>query len=94
MATQQENTRLVRLETKIDKIAEQLVGVARMEEQVKTIFNRIEKIDAKQDQIETRVKQVEDTSHSASVMVTAIERLAWIIVTALASYIVWQVNNG
>lgn len=94
MATQQENTRLVRLETKIDKIAEQLVGVARMEEQVKTIFNRIEKIDEKQDQIETRVKQVEDTSHSASAMVTAVERLVWIIVTALASYIVWQLNNG
>ena len=93
MATQRETQKLTRLETKIDNITEQLVAIVRMEEQVKTIFNRIEKIDAKQDHIEQRVKQVEDTSRGANIMVTSIERLIWVIVTALASYIVWQLNH-
>lgn len=93
MATQRETQKLTRLETKIDNITEQLVAIVRMEEQVKTIFNRIEKIDEKQDLIEKRVKDVEDTSRGANIMVTSIERLVWIVITALASYIVWQLNH-
>ena len=93
MATQRETQKLTRLETKIDNITEQLVAIVRMEEQVKTIFHRIEKKDEKQDHIEKRVKDVEDTSRGANIMVTSIERLVWVVITALASYIVWQLNH-
>lgn len=92
MATQRENSRLVRLETKIDKIGEQLVGVVRMEEQVKSIFKRIEKIDEKQDHIEQRVKQVEDMSRAPVLLISSLERLFWIVVTAVVSFIVWKLR--
>jgi hypothetical protein len=52
----------VRMEHKIDRLSEAVVQLARMEERMVTLFNRMDKYDEEHDRIETRVDNLENTS--------------------------------
>jgi len=72
--------RLGRIEEKLDKLADAVVGLARMEERMLTIFKRIEKYEEKQEQLETRVNELEIEDAGKNSVIRVIEKLTWLIV--------------
>lgn len=83
------STRLDRIESKIDKLAETVVQMARVEEKLismendkKVIFAKLFKLD---EQVMAHDRKIDETD----ITVKAINRLFWIIVTALVGTIAW-----
>lgn len=72
--------RLGRIEEKLDKLADAVVGLARMEERMLTIFKRIEKYEEKQQQLETRVNGLEIDDAGKNSVIRVIEKLTWLVV--------------
>ena len=83
------STRLDRIESKIDKLAETVVQMARVEEKLismendkKVIFAKLVKLD---EQVMAHDRKIDETD----ITVKAINRLFWIIVTALVGTVAW-----
>ena len=74
-----QTTRLNRIEEKLDKVSEAIISLARMEEKMITLFNRMDTYDKKQTSIEERVIDIE-VKHASSAWV---ERVVWLIVGGL-----------
>ena len=72
--------RLGRIEEKLDKLADAVVGLARMEERMLSIFKRIEKYEEKQQQLETRVNGLEIDDAGKNSVIRVIEKLTWLVV--------------
>lgn len=71
--------RLGRIEEKLDKLADAVVGLARMEERMLTIFKRIEKYEEKQEQLETRVNGLEIDDAGKNSVIRVIEKATWLV---------------
>ena len=56
-----DESRLHRIENKLDKLAEAVVSLARMEERMVTLFNRMERYEGRQEGLEARIDEVETT---------------------------------
>lgn len=86
--TQEQSNRLDRIEAKIDKLAETVVQMARVEEKLvsmesdKKVF--MEKLLRVEERIEATDKKVDETA----VTVRVINRLFWIVITAVVSTVV------
>jgi len=89
--TPQDNSRLDRIEGKLDKLADAVVSLARMEERMITLFNRMDTYDKKQTQIENRVIVIEKEGAGQESKVAWVERIIWV---GLAAVIAFLVNNG
>lgn len=72
--------RLGRIEEKLDKLADAVVGLARMEERMLTIFKRIEKYEEKQEQLETRVNSLEIDDAGKNSIFSVVTRATWLVV--------------
>ena len=75
-------TRLNRIEEKLDKVGEAVVSLARMEERMITLFNRMDTYDKKQNIIEERLGKVEISIASNA----WIERVVWLVIGAVVAY--------
>jgi hypothetical protein len=89
--TPQDNSRLDRIEGKLDKLADAVVSLARMEERMITLFNRMDAYDRKHSQLEVRVTDIEKDGVGQESKVAWVERVIWV---ALAAVIAFLVNNG
>ena len=81
-----EDTRLDRIEEKLDKLSEAVVCLARMEERLITIFNRLDKI-------ETRVEKGEVSSSGNKYSIRFIERIFWIILSSCVATLFWFIKG-
>ena len=82
-----EDPRLSRIEEKLDKLADAVVSLARMEERMLTIFKRIEFYETKQIQLEQRVTEIElqDAGHNSIYRI--LDKSVWLVVgVALAFF--------
>lgn len=79
----------IRMEHKIDRLSEAVVQLARMEERMVALFNRMDKYDDEHDRIETRVDNLENTSTKRGTVFDAVNKSFWIVITALVSSIFW-----
>ena len=77
-----EDHRLDRIEEKLDKLSEAVVCLARMEERLITIFNRLEKIEIRVDEVEA------DTGRSKHT-IRFFERIFWIILSSGVATAFW-----
>lgn len=77
-----EEHRLDRIEEKLDKLSEAVVCLARMEERLITIFNRLEKIEIRVDEVET------DTGRSKQT-IRFFERIFWIVLSSGVATAFW-----
>lgn len=83
-----EETRLDRIETKLDKVGEAIVDLARMEERLITLFKRMDRYDDEQSRASERIDTLESKAQRTGLTVAVVERVFWIAVTAvLAMYI-------
>ena len=84
--------RLSRIEDKLDKLAEAVVSLARMEERMVTIFNRMGKNEERQDGLERRIDEVEDSIISNGVTLRVAERVFWVVLSAEISTGFWYLR--
>lgn len=80
--------RLGRIEGKLDKLAEAVVSLARMEERMVTLFKRMDTYDAAQKDISVRLSDMEKGTIKRSVWENAVEKGFWIIFGAGVAYII------
>jgi predicted nucleic acid-binding Zn-ribbon protein len=84
--------RLSRIENKLDRLADAVVQLARMEERMVSLFNRMDKYDDQQHRLTTRVDTVEKKVHSSGFKVQFAERIFWIVVTAAVSLVFFMMR--
>ena len=73
--------RLCRMETKLDKLSEAIVEMARMEERLLTIFKRLEHMDSAFKKYDDRVDEIEKQALIRGQKIAFAERLLWMLVT-------------
>jgi hypothetical protein len=74
-----DDLRLSRIESKLDKLADAVVSLARMEERMLTIFKRIENYEERQQKIEERVTEIEKEDAGKDSVFSVINRSIWLI---------------
>jgi vacuolar-type H+-ATPase subunit E/Vma4 len=70
--------RLHRVEAKIDKLQEAVISLARVEEQLVTVFNRQSSIESKVNGLDDKVDRMVESLASAR----SVERVVWICIAA------------
>lgn len=83
-----------RIEQKLDKLAEAVVGLARMEERMIALFKRMDNYEKRQDDLETDVADLKKNVGSNGQMLRFVERLFWIVVTAAVTYFFYNKSGG
>lgn len=74
-----EDLRLSRIEAKLDKLADAVVSLARMEERMLTIFKRIEHYEERQQKIEERVSEIEKDDAGKDSVFSVVNRFIWLV---------------
>tara|TARA_B100001248_G_scaffold259238_1_gene244885 strand:+ start:630 stop:872 length:243 start_codon:yes stop_codon:yes gene_type:complete len=69
------------METKLDKLSEAIVEMARMEERLLTIFKRLEHMDSAFKKYDDRVDEIEKQALIKGQKIAFAERLFWMVVT-------------
>jgi|TARA_R110000782_G_scaffold78609_1_gene156714 hypothetical protein len=84
--------RLSRIEGKLDKLADAVVALARMEERMVTLFNRMNKYEEKQDELEDKVGEISLRVSTDGQTLRFAERVFWIAASAAVSYLFWTIK--
>ena len=87
-----ENQRLTRIEGKLDKLSDAVIALARMEERMVTLFNRMNKYEEKQDELEEKVVDIVNKVSTDGQTLRFAERLFWIAASAGVSYLFWTIR--
>ena len=82
----QEDQRLGRIEEKLDKLADAVVGLARMEERMLTLFKRIEKYEEKQEELVERVSAIELEDAGKNSIYRILDKSVWLVVGIAAAF--------
>ena len=81
--------RLEKLESKIDKLADAVIAIARIEERVTTVLKQNDRFIARMDRLENRVEIVEQKAIVNSKGVSMFERAFWVVFAGIISIIVY-----
>ena len=84
------SNRLDKLDSKIDKLSDAIVAIARIEERVTTVLKQNDRFIMRMDRLENRVETVEQKSIVNSKGINMFERLFWLGLSALVSIIVYN----
>jgi hypothetical protein len=77
-----DDARLARIEMKLDEVGQAVVSLARVEERLITLFNRLDRIDSEQSEHNKRIRLVEGKVVNNGQMLRFAERVFWILITA------------
>lgn len=77
--------RLGRIEQKLDKLTEAVSQIARVEEQLLSLFKRMDRHEKRLDDQEEDLQQLNNTVLTNTQSVKAGERLVWLVLAAVAS---------
>jgi len=88
-----DESRLDRIEKKLDKMAEAIVSLARMEERMITLFSRMDRYEEQQNEVEHRLTVVEKSSGSNGQTLRFVERLFWIVVSGAVATAFWFMRS-
>ena len=84
--------RLERIEEKLDKLSDTVANIARVEERILTIFNRLDRHEKRLDDQEDDLKELNNNVILNSKSIKNAERFAWVIVSATASFYVYMMR--
>ena len=76
-----EDERLSRMKTKIDKLYEAVVAMARMEERMITVFKRLDMSDDARKKYDDRINEIERKAIIRGQKIAFAERIFWMILT-------------
>jgi hypothetical protein len=88
-----DESRLARIEEKLDRLADAVVSLARMEERMITLFKRMDNYETKQALIEIRINDVEKTTVSRGAVFRLIDKATWIIVGLAVAVIIEMIRK-
>ena len=77
-----DDARLARIEAKLDQMSEAIVSLARVEERMITLFNRLDAIDKDRENQSKRLVAVEEKTGNNGHSLRFAERVFWIVVAA------------
>lgn len=77
------NSRLERIEKKIDDLSAVVVSLAKIEERMITLFKRIDTYDTKQAEQEKRLTSIEKTLVGRGFFFQIVDKAAWIVVASV-----------
>lgn len=80
--------RLTRIETKLDKLADAMISMARMEEKMITLFKRMDKYDEGQGKMDARLQAVEKNNIQTNTFGYLVDKAIWIILGAAAAFVI------
>ena len=80
--------RLGRIETKLDKLSDAVVSLARMEERMVTLFKRMDKYDGSLEKVNSRIDVLEKNMVKGGVIARFFDKAFWIILGALITFAV------
>lgn len=78
--------RLDRIEAKLDDVGKALVALARLDERMVTLFNRMDSLDRQQTAHGGWIKDLESASGANSNSLRFAERIFWIVLAAGAAF--------
>lgn len=81
-----DDARLARIEAKLDQMGEAIVALARVEERMVTLFNRLDAIDKDRLAQGKRLVAVEEKTGNNGQSLRFAERVFWIILAAVVTY--------
>ena len=76
-----EDERLSRMETKIDKLSEAVIAMARIEERMITVFKRLDMTDDAWKKYDNRMDDIEKQALTRGQKIPFAERIFWMILT-------------
>ena len=82
MTQAQNERRLERVEEKLDKLAEAVVSIARIEERVNTVLKHHDRFFNRLDRLEARVETVENKSMLKRNAISIAARFSWVVITS------------
>ena len=80
--------RLGRIETKLDKLSDAVVSLARMEERMVTLFKRMDKYDGSLEKVNSRIDVLEKNMVKGGMIARFFDKTFWIILGALITFAV------
>tara|TARA_R110000782_G_C14749923_1_gene407041 strand:+ start:662 stop:931 length:270 start_codon:yes stop_codon:yes gene_type:complete len=83
-----DDARLARIEDKLDQMGAAIVALARVEERMVTLFNRLDVIDKERVEQANRLQAVEEKTGNNGQSLRFAERLFWIVVAASVTYLI------
>lgn len=86
--------RLDRIEMKVDRVAEAIVSLARMEERMVTLFKRMDNYDQAQGKIADRLSALERKSVASGVWGHIGDKLLWLLAGGLVAMLFKTVGGG
>ena len=84
--------RLDRIEQKLDKLTEAVSQIARVEEQLLSVFKRMDRHEKRLDDQEDDIKELTNVVATNATSVKNAERFFWVAVSACASLVVYMVR--
>lgn len=78
-------TRLVRIENKLDNLATAFIQLAKVEEKLINIDKDRERAEEKFDSLEKQLKSVDDKAQKTLATTTVINRIFWILFTTIVA---------
>lgn len=78
--------RLVRIENKLDQLAEAMVTMARMEERMITLFKRMDRYDEAHTKLENKLSLLEKTSTRRGVFEAVLDKGFWLVGGAILTW--------
>ena len=84
-----QDQRLGKIEQKIDRLADAVVSIARIEERVATVLKQNDRFFIRMDKMEERVDAVENNSNLNTRSFSFVERFLWICVSSGVGLLVY-----
>ena len=78
---------LSRIEEKLDKLFEEVISMARIEERMISVFKRLDRVDEGFNKSDKRMDELEQTSIQQGQTIAFSERLFWVILTGSVSLV-------
>lgn len=78
--------RLGRIETKLDKLSDAVVSLARMEERMVTLFKRMDKYDGALEKISARIDPLEKSMIKGGVLARFSDKAFWVFLGAAVAF--------
>ena len=86
------DSRLERIEEKLDKLSDTVADLARIEERMLSVFKRLDRHEKRLDDQEDDIRAISNDVLLNSKSVKGAERLMWIAISAGASFLVYMMR--
>jgi predicted nuclease with TOPRIM domain len=83
-----------RMESKMDRLSEAVVQLARIEERMTTLLDRVERSSNKQDELERKIHVLESINTERGTILSGVTKVFWLTVAALISFLVWVFKDA